>query len=124
MPALRMTTRRWMIAVAIVAMSIWGATLWRRARLCQAGIRHHDFAGKYYAEMSESHGTENRATVRDSLTPEEIEGNDRIRKLADEITAYFREKADYHFRARREYERARWRFWESVPSLPPEAPDS
>ena len=119
----RMTTRRWMIAVAVVGAALSAYRLRDRQRICRAAIYFH--ARSEECDLSDAdsppvYGICGMALA--SMTPEE--NRRRIEALPSraEYRVGCLRKAAYHARVRQAFERAAWRIWEPLPDDPPDPP--
>lgn len=114
----RMTTRRWMIATAIVAMAIWGSTVWKRAHHCRAKTEYHAMKADALVDRALNPPPMMSLPPLAPLTRQEEREFEEYHRIfeARERARYF-EEAEHHYRAKREFERAMWRFWESMPTI-------
>ena len=105
MPSPRMTTRRWMIAVAVVSLPLWGT---------QMRERHRELR-----EIAARHALEERMN-RYLLDTAPVDGN--VAGVAEERLQMIRERwlrsANYYAAFARKYERAARRPWLPVPPDP------
>jgi hypothetical protein len=119
----RMTTRRWMVAVAVVAAACCTYRLWARQRICRSAIYFHAWSEKAdLADAALPPVYRICGMVLLGRTPEEKRRHNESLPSRAEYRAGRLRDAAYHHRVRRKFERAAWRPWEPLPDDPPDPP--
>jgi hypothetical protein len=121
----RMTTRRWIIAVAVVGAALYAYRLRERQRTCRATNYFHARSEELdieAADLPPSYGV-----CGMELMGKTLEEKRRIlgpKPSRAEYRAKCLQNAAYHARVRRKFERAAWRPWNPLPEDPPDPPGS
>jgi hypothetical protein len=123
MRPLQMTTRRWMVAVTVVAFAFWTHRLRERQRICRAAV--------YFNSWSEECDLSDAASppqfsicgmALNSMTPEEKRRHRESLPSRAEYRAGCLRNAAYHACVRQKFQRAAWRIWEALPDDAPDPP--
>jgi hypothetical protein len=120
----RMTTRRWMIAVAVVGTAFCAYRLLERQRACSEAIDFHAALEEsaLFAADSPREVYIGCGTAWNSMTSEaKRRFFEWLPTDAEYRTGCLRDAA-YHARAKQNLERAAWRVWESLPDDPLDPP--
>jgi hypothetical protein len=108
---LRMTTRRMMVAVAIVAVLLGTGITWRRWRSFARQAEFH--ANQQVSYLMEASNSWQLATDEARSGRE-----DGVRQFYGEAQDHFK-RALHHGNMRKKYEQAMWAPWKQVPPDPP-----
>jgi hypothetical protein len=121
----RMTTRLWMVAVAVIGTLLWGSMMAQeRSRRCQAAIRFHFRAAQFEVLSAGSlpaagDGLRCGSAWEYEMSPEGIRHRQEFNAG---WRAYCLRRAVYHIHAKEKFERAEWRVWEALPNVPSDPP--
>jgi hypothetical protein len=109
----RMTTRRWLVVVAVAAAVFYGERAREHWRLCELRADQHAGEEKYERFRARPDYPD---FVCGIVTPESEAEEQQAREVRSAIRHDAAlERAAYHSQLKKKFERAAWRPWEPVP---------
>jgi hypothetical protein len=124
LPRVRFTVRALMVAVAVVALSYEAHAVHRRWDYCRNAALNYDAAAEFWLADSDTAPKHMLCgTYLGSMTAEEQKrylASLPVPPTAAEYRVACLRTVRHHLEIKRKFERAAWRWWESVPAEPPE----
>jgi hypothetical protein len=116
-PLFMMTTQRWFIVVAVVAVVIWGEQTRRRWESHRSKYQCYRYAEELYRDC------ENEVLVGCGMSPPSEEAFREWKAGKSARRDHSLRIAEYYARLKMKYDRAMLRPWETVPDDPSPPPD-
>ena len=119
----RMTTRRWLVVVALAALAFYGQRAREHWHLCKQMAYEHADEEKYQRFRARPDYPD---FVCGMVTPETgPEDEERARAIRTEIRRdEALHRAAYHSELKRKFDQAAWRPWKQIPLEPFDPPES
>jgi hypothetical protein len=114
----RLTVRRWMLVIALVALALETEAVHRRWNYCQDAAGYYGIAATVWLAEADSPPQHRLCSSEADAVRKGIYSLPTLPTLAEHRESCLR-KARYHLAIKRKFERAAWQFWKTVPTEPP-----